>query len=88
MLGSKDIDTIHNSDIYNTYKNLYLSKKEREERLLQEKQSANGLKAWEGAKKADGTVVIVTTQENAIKKTFDNLTFSDIQCIHMGLKKI
>ena len=26
MLGSKDIDTINNSDIYDTYKDLYLSK--------------------------------------------------------------
>ena len=31
MLGSKDIDTINNSDIDDTYKDLYLSKKEREE---------------------------------------------------------
>ena len=31
MLGSKEIDTINNSDIYDTYKDLYLSKKEREE---------------------------------------------------------
>ena len=45
MLGSKDIDTIKNSDIYETYKNLYLSGKEREEKLLQGIQSANGLKA-------------------------------------------
>ena len=34
MLGSKDIDTINNSDIYDTYKNLYLSEKEHEEKLL------------------------------------------------------
>ena len=27
MLGSKSIDTINNSDIYDTYKDLYLSKK-------------------------------------------------------------
>ena len=27
MLGSKEIDTINNSDIYETYKDLYLSKK-------------------------------------------------------------
>ena len=33
-LGSKDIDTIKNSAIYDTYKNLYLSKKELEEKLL------------------------------------------------------
>ena len=29
MLGSKDTDTINNSDIYETYKDLYLSDKER-----------------------------------------------------------
>ena len=34
MLGSKDIDTIDNSDIYDAYKNLYLSQKEREGKLL------------------------------------------------------
>ena len=71
MLGSKDIDAINNSDIYDTYKDLYLSKKEREEKLLQGIQSANGLKASVGAKKADGTALTITTQENAIKKTFD-----------------
>ena len=50
MLGSKDIDTINNSDIYDTYKDLYLSEKEREEKLLQGIQSADGLKARAGAK--------------------------------------
>ena len=30
ILGSKDIDTINNSNIYDTYKDLYLSEKERE----------------------------------------------------------
>ena len=30
MLGSKEIDTLNNPDIYDTYKDLYLSKKERE----------------------------------------------------------
>ena len=71
MLGSKDIDTINNSDIFDTYKDLYLSEKEREEKLLQGIQSANGLKAWVGAKKSEGTALTVTTQENTIKKTFD-----------------
>ena len=28
-LGSKDIDTIENSDVYGTYKDLYMSKKGR-----------------------------------------------------------
>ena len=71
MLGSKDIDTINNSDIYETYKDLYLSEKEREEKLLQGIQLANGSKVRMGAKKADSTALIVTTQEYAIKKTFD-----------------
>ena len=71
MLGSKDIDTINNSDVYDKYRDLYLSEKEPEEKLLQGIQSANGLKARVGAKKSDGTALTVTTQENAIKKTFD-----------------
>ena len=71
MVGSKDIDTINHSDIYDSYKDLFLSKKEREERLLEGIQSANGLKARVGAEKAeDGAALILTTQENAIKKTF------------------
>ena len=73
MLDSKDIDTINNSDIYDTYKNLYLSKKEREEKPIQGIQSVNGLKVRVGAKKVDGTTLTVTTQENAIKKTFDKI---------------
>ena len=69
MLASTDTDTINNSDIYDTYKDLYLSEKEREEELLQGIQSANGLKARLGTKKADGTALTLTTQENVIKKT-------------------
>ena len=30
MFGSKDIDMINKSDVYDMYKDLYLSKKERE----------------------------------------------------------
>ena len=71
MLGSKEIGTINNSDIYDTSKDLYLSKKEREEKLLQGIQPSNGLKVQVGAKKSDGAPLTVTTQENAIKKTFD-----------------
>ena len=93
MFSSKDTDTINDLDIYDTYKDLYLSKKELEEELLQGIQSANGLKARVGAKKSDGTALTVTTQENAFKKTFDKrfaipLTFSGILCTHMVLKKI
>ena len=71
MLGSKDIDTINNSDIYDTYKDLYLSEKERQEKLVQGIQSTNGLNAPVDAKKVDSTAMTVTTQENAIKKTDD-----------------
>ena len=71
ILGSKGIDTINNSHIYGTYKDLYVSKKEREEKLLQNIQSTNGLKSRLGDKKADCTALTVTTQENAIKKIVD-----------------
>ena len=71
MLGSKEIDTINNSDIYDAYKDFYLGEKEREVKILQGIQAANGLKARVGAKKADGTALTLTTLENAIKKTFD-----------------
>ena len=71
MLGSKDIDTINNSDIYDSYKDLYLIGKECEEKLLQGIQSTNRLTARVGVNKADGTSLTVTTQENAIKKAFD-----------------
>ena len=40
-------------------------------KLFQGIQSAKRLKARVGAKKADGTALTVTTQENAIKKTPD-----------------
>ena len=46
MPGSKDIDTINNSDVYNTYKDLYVNQKELKEKLLQGIQSDNGLKTW------------------------------------------
>ena len=71
ILGSKKICTINNSDIYDTYKDPYLSKKEREEKLLQDIQSANGLKARVGTKKADGTALGVATQENSVKNMLD-----------------
>ena len=70
MLGLKDIDIINNSDIYDTYKDLYLSEKECKEKLLRNIQPANGLKARVGAKWADDTALTQTTQENAIKMTF------------------
>ena len=62
---------INNACIYDAYKDLYLNEKEREERLLQGIQSANGLKVRLGAKNSDGTALTLTTQENVFKKTYD-----------------
>ena len=62
MLGSKEIGTTNNADIYGT--------KEREEMLLQGIISANTSKDWIGAKNADGTAITVTIQSNVIKKTW------------------
>ena len=70
-VGSTDIDTINNSVIYDTYKDLYLSRKEHEERLLQGLQPASGLKAQLGTKKSGGMALTLKTQENAIKKALD-----------------
>ena len=70
LLGSKEIDTNNNADIYDIYKGLYLSEEECEEKLLQGIQSANGLKARVQAKKSDGMTITMTTTKNAIKKTF------------------
>ena len=70
-LGSKEIDVINNSCIYDAYKDLYLSENEREERLLQGIEPANRLKARLGVKKSDGMTLTLTTQENVIKKTYD-----------------
>ena len=72
MLGSNEIDTVNQSYIYDNYKDLYLSKQEREEKLLQGIQSATGLKARVSATKADGTALTLTKEENAIKKTVSN----------------
>ena len=71
IFGSKDIDTINNSETYSMYKNLYLSEKESEEKLLKDIKLANGLKARLGVKKSEGTALVVITQENTIKKKFD-----------------
>ena len=68
--GSKEIDVINNSCIYDAYKDLYLSEKERDESLLQGIQPANGLKAQLDAKKSDGAALTLATQENVIRKTY------------------
>ena len=61
MLGSKEIEKINRSDIYDTYKDLCLSKKERKEKLLEGIQSAKDLKTRIGTKKADDTALTRTT---------------------------
>ena len=52
-------------------RSFFLRKNEREEKLLQCIQLANGPKARLDATNAESTTFTVTTQENAIKKTFD-----------------
>ena len=59
MLGSKEIYTVNKTDSYDAYKNLYLSEKEREEKLLLCIQPAKGWKAQVGVKKANGASVTV-----------------------------
>ena len=71
MLCSKDIDRINNLDVYKTYKDLYLSEKEHEEKLLQDIQWPDGLNARLGVKNPDDTTLSVAIQENVIKETFD-----------------
>ena len=73
IIGSKGIDMIDNSDTYDKYKDLCLSKKERKEKLLQGIQLVNGLKERVSAKKVDGMTLTVATQENAIKNMLDKI---------------
>ena len=39
MLGLKEINTVSNTDIYDLYKDLYLSQTKREEKLQRKKQT-------------------------------------------------
>ena len=61
---------IKNQNIFDTYEDLYLIEKERVAKMLESIQSKNGLEAWSGAKKADGTTITVTTKDSTIKKAF------------------
>ena len=70
-LGSKEIESINNSNIFDTYNDLYLSKKDRQDRILQGIQSSNGLKGRLGSTKSDGTALTLTATETAIKKTLN-----------------
>ena len=60
---------INNSDIYDSYEDLYVTEKEREEKLLEGIQPANGLKARVGAKKADGIALTLTNQKMPLKRS-------------------
>ena len=53
MIGSKKIDSINNADIYDTYKDLYLIKNVREEKILHDIQLADGLRVRVSANKAN-----------------------------------
>ena len=55
----KSKNAINNSDIYDTYKYLYLCEKGI--------QSANGLKAWASEIEEVGTTIIPISKENLIK---------------------
>ena len=68
-LGSKEVESINNSDIIDMYRDLYLSKKDCQDRILQDIQASNGLKGRLESKKADGTALTLTSGEIAIKKT-------------------
>ena len=70
MLQSKEIDTINKTDIYDTCKDLYFSKKGRKEKMPRGTQSTNGLKARADARKIGNMKITVTTQINTLKKTF------------------
>ena len=63
------INIFDSSDVYNTYKDLYVCKEEGDEKLSESIQSANGLKVWVGLAKVDD--LTFTTEENAIKENPD-----------------
>ena len=71
-IGSNEVESIDNSDIFDVYKDPYLKKKKRENLLLKGIEAENGLKAKLGAKKADGTDPKLTCEENAIIKALGN----------------
>ena len=63
------INIFDSSDVYNTYKDLYVSKEEGDKKLSEGIQSANGLKVWVGLANVDD--LTFTTEENAIKENPD-----------------
>ena len=73
LLGSKEIYTINNSDIYDTYKDLYLSKKECEERLLQ------GIQSIPYTKVTSIHHVLLEKQDTTWKIDVNNLSARSLQ---------
>ena len=71
ILGSKSIDTINNSDIYDTYK-AFLERKRTWREVTSRHTVGQWFKGTVGWKKTNGTALTLATQENAVKKTFDN----------------
>ena len=68
-LGSTELELIKNCDIFDTYKDLYLTKNQCKNRYFQGIQPENELTARVGAKKSDRTDLTFSTAENAVKKT-------------------
>ena len=62
-LGSKDINTIHNTTVFDNYKG------NREQKVLKSILSENGLKPRTGTTEGDGAALTFTFQEKAIKMT-------------------
>ena len=71
-IGSTELEVVENCDIFDTYKDLYLTEKQRENMHFQGIQPKNGLDARVDAKKVDGTDLKLTTAENAVKTTLGN----------------
>ena len=71
-LGSTELETIENCDIFDTYKDLYLTEKQRENMHFQGIQPKNGLDARLDAKKVNGTDLKLSTAENAVQTTLGN----------------
>lgn len=74
MFSWKEIKTINNSDIYDTYNDPYLSKKENA--ASRSKKAVLRYKVWEWFEspgryaKTDDAAMTVSTQGNKIRKTF------------------
>ena len=74
-LDSTELEVIENADIFDTYKDPYLTKKQREKMQLERIQPENSLKARAGTKTADGTDLTLSTAENAVNKTLEKQVY-------------